>query len=52
MKSQEFKVKEIIWAKMGRYPWWPAQIKSIDESRVFNYEVIFLGDFTRTFLNK
>jgi len=29
MKSSEYKVNEIVWAKMGRYPWWPSLIKSI-----------------------
>ncbi len=36
---------------MNRYPWWPAYIKTINEKRLQPYEVVFLGDFTRSFVN-
>ena len=52
MKSIEFSVEEIVWAKFGRYPWWPALIKSIKKKSTKNYELIFLGDFSRGFLSK
>ena len=40
-------VNEIIWAKLGGYPWWPGYIKSKLKNK---YEVCFFGDFTRAYL--
>jgi len=26
LRLEEFKVGEVVWAKMPSFPWWPAQI--------------------------
>ena len=28
-KSDEFKIKELCWAKIKGFPWWPALIREI-----------------------
>lgn len=39
----------MVWAKLPGFPWWPAIIISKLESK--NYEVLYFGDFTRSYLN-
>ena len=48
-----FTVDEIIWAKIGGYPWWPAMIKGIEEdNKEIKYRVSFIGDNTHATLPK
>ena len=48
--EKNFSLEEIVWAKIGGYPWWPGYIKSIELDKV--YEIVFFGDFSRAFLNE
>jgi hypothetical protein len=33
MRSEtEFKGKQIVWAKVGDYPWWPAKVITLSTS--------------------
>lgn len=38
---------QLILAKLQGHPWWPAYIKDIKENI---YEVIYFGDFSKSFL--
>lgn len=47
MDSKSFKVKDMVFAKMKGFPWWPATISEIVKKDNKNkYKVIFIGDFT------
>lgn len=48
--QKNYNLEEIVWAKIGGYPWWPGYIKSYELNNV--YEVVFLGDLSRAFLNE
>lgn len=51
-QEEEFKEKELCWAKMKGYPWWPAMINQIIyKNQRFSYEVIYLGDKEKSFLS-
>lgn len=43
--AEEFEKSEILWAKMARFPWWPAYVLSSPSSE--RREVVFFGDNTR-----
>lgn len=42
----EFEIDQIVWSKLGRYPWWPGYIYSKSNSGM--YEVCYFGDFSRS----
>ena len=44
-----FHLNQIVWAKLSGYPWWPAYIKQILTSGIF--EVEYFGQFNRNFLD-
>lgn len=44
-----FHLNQIVWAKLSGYPWWPAYIKQILTSGIF--EVEYFGEFNRNFLD-
>ena len=50
MREDEFNLNEVVWAKLSGYPWWPAIILSNPD--VSKYEVLYFGDFTRSFLHQ
>ena len=29
--EEDFKLEEIVWAKLRGYPWWPGYIQSLDD---------------------
>lgn len=45
--TKKYSLGTLVWAKVDGYPWWPGIIKSIEEN---TYEVLFFGDFSRSFL--
>ena len=47
--KKKFLLKEIVWAKLSGYPWWPGYIKSIKGEK---FEVYFFGDFSRAYFKK
>ena len=49
-----FEEKEIIWAKIEGYPWWPSIIISKEkntESKEYIYSIILIGPYIRSNLN-
>lgn len=42
--DSSYQSKELVWAKLKGYPWWPGVIKKMGKSN--KHEVIFLGDFS------
>lgn len=48
MRELTFQINEVVWAKLSGFPWWPAIIISRLENK--SYEVLYFGDFTRSFL--
>ena len=49
-----FEEKEIIWAKIEGYPWWPSIIISKEknaESKQYIYSIILIGPYIRSNLN-
>ena len=40
----EFGLKEIVWAKIIGYPWWPARITQVPTARSASYRVDFFYD--------
>lgn len=44
----EFEIDQIVWSKLGRYPWWPGYIYSKNSTGI--YEVCFFGDFSRSII--
>lgn len=40
----QFGLKEIVWAKIIGYPWWPAQITQLPRARSASYRVDFFQD--------
>lgn len=51
--EQEFKPRELVWAKIQGYPWWPGIINNIDEEADENskFMVNFFGDTTYSYLD-
>lgn len=45
--SEHFKPKDLVWAKVDGYPWWPGFVLSQNSKKI---EVMFFDDFTRAFL--
>jgi len=53
MANTSFNVREIIWAKIRGYPWWPAVIMGTeDDNKEKKYKVQFIGDGTHASLAK
>ena len=48
--AEEFEKSEILWAKMARFPWWPAYVLSSPSAE--RREVVFFGDNTRAIISK
>lgn len=49
----DFCARELVWAKIHGYPWWPGIINSIDDSYdEYKYMVNFFGDTTYSYLDK
>lgn len=46
--NKEFELDDIVWGKIGGYPWWPGYVNSKNSSNL--YEIVFLSDLTRSFL--
>lgn len=44
MRVFQFKIGQVIWAKVRGYPWWPAQVRHINHKRPF-YLIFTLGFF-------
>ena len=44
----KYSQNEIVWAKLGGYPWWPSYVK--DTNDMGKTEVVFLGEFNRAIL--
>lgn len=49
MREEILKVRDVVWAKLTGFPWWPGVILSIQEGT--KYEVLYFGDFNRSFLH-
>lgn len=45
----DFHIDQIVWAKVGGHPWWPAFIRKILQNNKF--EIIFFGDFSKANLS-
>ena len=53
-ENEFFEEKEIIWAKIEGYPWWPSIIISKEkntESKEYIYSIILIGPYIRSNLN-
>ena len=53
MSEDSFMEKEIVWAKLRGYPWWPAVLLSIKKdinSEDQKYRVAFFGNFIQATL--
>jgi len=44
--TKKYLVGALVWSKVDGYPWWPGIIKSSNGS---TYEILFFGDFSRSF---
>jgi len=53
-RETDFYEKELCWAKLKGYPWWPAMInkKIYSKKNSLLYEVIYLGEKEKSFLSK
>ena len=48
-----FREKEVCWAKIKGYPWWPGMInRIINRNQKLVYEIIYLGEKEKMLLNK
>lgn len=45
--TKKYSMGSLVWAKVEGYPWWPGTIKSMSDNI---YEILFFGDFSRSFL--
>ena len=43
----QFEIKELVWAKITGYPWWPAKITQMPSIRTQAYRVDFFNDNTQ-----
>lgn len=47
---EPLKIDQIVWGKIGGYPWWPGFIRSMPQ--IDRYEVVFFGDFSISLLKE
>lgn len=45
-----FVTGDIVWAKLGGYPWWPASVKRVVSENLF--EIEYFGEFERNFFDR
>lgn len=45
-----FEPGQVVWAKLGGFPWWPASVKRVVSPNLF--EVEYFGEFERNFFDK
>lgn len=48
----EFKLKDIVWAKIKGFPAWPAIIKEIKYGQRISFEIEWFNDYRRSTVNK
>jgi hypothetical protein len=46
-EEPEFALKEIVWAKIIGYPWWPAKVTQLPTSCTDNFRVDFFYDHSQ-----
>lgn len=49
-EEPEFALKEIVWAKIIGYPWWPAKVTQLPTSCTDNFRVDFFYDHSHAFV--
>lgn len=45
-----FELRDIVWAKIIGYPWWPARVTQVPTGKSINYRVDFFCDHTQYLL--
>ena len=43
----QFELREIVWAKITGYPWWPARVTQMPTGKTVHYRVDFFSDNTQ-----
>lgn len=50
--EKEFKVGDVVWAKVQGYPWWPGMVSELPNKINENkYKIDFINDTTHSYLN-
>ena len=44
---EDYKLNQLVWAKVKGFPWWPGTIVEISKERKDLYTINFIGDNTQ-----